>query len=119
GGVLLTLVVCVIFGILAGALAGWIGQWFYLMILFPIGIGIIVGIVAAGGVYRGKVRNVVLAGLLGAIGGCTAIATQHYVQYRTALAEVDKANPGAFAAFQFSPIEFALFIDAQAQHGVE
>jgi hypothetical protein len=69
-----------------GWLASFIGQAFYLILLFPIGIG-------AGLVFVGllvgkptKMRNPLLAGLFGLISSAVAIVSLHYFDYQRTIA---------------------------------
>ncbi|MGE0529426.1 MAG: hypothetical protein AB7P49_20410 [Bdellovibrionales bacterium] len=117
-GLILVLAFCLGGGVPAGLLGGWIGQWFYLIVVFPIAIGAVVGFFGALAADWGKLRNPSLGMLAGILGGCLAMAAMHYFEFRAFLHEVEKTNPAALQ-LQFSPSEFAQFIDQSAVAGVQ
>jgi hypothetical protein len=65
-----------------GWLASFIGQWFYLILLFPLGIGL--GLVGVGVIVGRltKMRSPALAALVGLISGIVAIVSMHYFNYQ-------------------------------------
>jgi|GEM_PF-1544202 len=80
-GFLLLLLSTGLTGVLVGLLAGIIGQWLYVVILFPILMGAIVGHAGAWAVDRGRVRSPLLGGLVGILGGCAAVIALHGIEY--------------------------------------
>jgi hypothetical protein len=68
-------------GLLLGLLSGFIGHWFYLVLLFPILIGGGLGGVGILGIRLGRVRNPLVGGLIGFLGGCVASTSAMFVQY--------------------------------------
>jgi hypothetical protein len=78
---------------LAAVAVGWvvsfIGQWFYLILLFPLLIGGIVGVVGIGAITLGKVRSPWMAGLAGFLAGCVAMLSVQYFDYLRFRAELD------------------------------
>lgn len=76
-------------GIALGALVHFIGQWIYLVILFPIIIGCILGGLGAQLIKTGKVRSPFMAGLAGLFAGILCFLTQQYLDYRQFLRERD------------------------------
>jgi len=64
-----------------GWLASFIGQWFYLILMFPLGIGLcLIGI----GLFVGrltKMRSPALAALLGLVSAVLALVGMHYFNY--------------------------------------
>ena len=76
---------------LAGAVLGWlaslISQWFYLIVLFPLGIGF--GLVMVGGLggHLTKMRSRGLAAVLGLAGSSVAVLTMHYFDYQRFLSQ--------------------------------
>jgi hypothetical protein len=61
--------------------ASWVHQWFYIILLFPLLIGVVLGFVGAIGVNLGKLRNPFLAVLAGLFGGCLTMVSMHYFDY--------------------------------------
>ncbi len=96
-GFILLLLLTVIAGVGVGLLLfaiDWYLQ-FYLVLVFPLIAGILVGGILGLGVKVGRVRSAVIAGLFGLIAGLLTIGTYHFATYyigfrgeaRTALAE--------------------------------
>src|SRR5262249_41332469 len=117
-GLILALALSLAGGVGVGVFVGWIRHWFYLIVLFPVVIGFAVGGCCALGGRLGKLRNIPLAVLVGIVGGCLAMATMHYMGFRSFLVAADKIVPGALQ-MQFSLSAFARFIDQHAVAGVE
>lgn len=85
-------------GLVLGGIAGFISRWFYLIILFPAGIGL--GLAGAG-YFAGrlaKMRNLALAFLAGLFAGALAMGTMHFVEYRHFVSVRDEAVAGVPAA---------------------
>jgi hypothetical protein len=68
-------------GVGLGWLASFIGQWFYLILVFPIAIGLVLGFVGVLGIKLGKVRKPLLGGVAGFFGGCVAMVGMQYFDY--------------------------------------
>lgn len=68
-------------GIALGVGTHYVSKWFYLILLFPMLIGIALGALGGGLVKWGKVRAPWLAGAAGLIAGILAMLTQHYLAY--------------------------------------
>lgn len=69
-------------GMLLGILASVISKWFYLIVLFPMAIGLGVGGVGAFGIRRFQIRTPLLCGLAGFCGGVFAMLAMHYTDFR-------------------------------------
>lgn len=67
-----------------GWLASTLGQSWYLVLLFPLGIGIALAALGALAVRLTKLRNPFLAGLLGLSAGGLAIVAMHFFDYQQA-----------------------------------
>lgn len=80
GLVILTLVTCLA-GALSGLLAGFIGHYFFVIVLYPIVMGFVIGAAGAFGVRAGRVRMPVVCGTAGLLGGCVAVLAMHGVAY--------------------------------------
>jgi hypothetical protein len=82
----------------AAVVTGWlvslVGQWFYLVLFFPIGIGIAVGVAGPKGIKSGKVRHRAKAGMIGLVTGAPAMVTMHFFDYQRFLGQLDQELPG-------------------------
>src|SRR5262245_30115975 len=69
-------------GVGLGWLASFIGQWFYLIVLFPAGIGI--GLILVGSTvgHLAKMRSPGLGVLLGLVSPGVALLAMHYSNYQ-------------------------------------
>lgn len=93
-----------------GALASLAARLFYLILLFPLAIGLGTGMAGVLGVRRGKVRNLAATAAIGVLGGCIAMFSMYYCDYlflRRQLPE-ELGSPGGFFHY----------IDATAKLGV-
>jgi hypothetical protein len=70
-------------GALIGFAAHWVSQLFYLIVLFPILIGLALGFVGKRLVKFANLRNPLLGGLAGFVGGVAAMTMMHYFDYQT------------------------------------
>jgi predicted Zn finger-like uncharacterized protein len=99
-GVTMMAATAMIGAITLGFLASFIGQFFYLVFIFPVGIGIALGLAIGGAAKFGKVHHPIVAGIVGLFGGVLAMTTVHYFDYQRALDELAKqpaAPPPQFA----------------------
>src|SRR5580765_8250689 len=117
-GLILVTALSLIGAILAGILAAWIGQWFYLVIFFPVAIGLVVGFCGSIGAHMGKLRNRFLAIVIGVGCGCVAVAVMHYFEFLLFLMDMEKTIPGA-GNERFSLATLIQFIDQGAIAGVQ
>jgi hypothetical protein len=83
----------VLLGAALGFVAHWVSQWFYLILLFPVGIGLALGAVGHRMVKTGRVRNPLLGGLAGFLGGVLAMTMMHYFDYDKARKVVESSDP--------------------------
>lgn len=100
-------------GLVLGLIASVIGQWFYLVLLFPALIGLGMGAICKFAIRLGKVRNPLVAGLAGFMGGCMAMLTMHYCDYHRSMDELEQKLPGVR-----QHLGFWRFMDLQATQGV-
>jgi hypothetical protein len=70
-----------------GWLASFIGQKFYLIFLFPLGIGAGVAVVGALVGHLTKMRNTIVAMVFGLVSGGVAVVAMHYFDYQRFLDE--------------------------------
>jgi hypothetical protein len=121
----------VVFGCLMLAAVGlgyavsWVRQWFYIILLFPFLIGVVLGVVGAIGIYLGNIRNLPLATFAGLFGGCLAILSVHYFDYERFLAKpvqekADPAKKGLVRVVQANPRDATFFdyLDQRARKGI-
>lgn len=80
--------------ILTGLLAGFVAQWFYLVVLFPIGMGVGIGMVGSLAVKQGKVRMPLVCGGAGFLAGCLAVAAMHYFEYQSFETQMQEVPEG-------------------------
>jgi hypothetical protein len=76
-----------------GWLVSFVEQWIYLILIFPLLIGALVGVVGVLGIKLGKVRSPALGGLAGFLAGCVAMLSMHYFDYLAFRAEVQRTIP--------------------------
>jgi hypothetical protein len=77
-GLVLTMGGSLLSALLIGSVVGYVAQWLYLVLLFPAAMGLGVGAATSFAVKRGKVRNPLIAGLAGGIGGALVMLSMHY-----------------------------------------
>ncbi|MEZ6064274.1 MAG: hypothetical protein R3B90_00875 [Planctomycetaceae bacterium] len=85
-------------GIILGAIASWISQWFYLVLMFPIGIGALVGGVGNWGIKQFRIRRPLTCAVAGFAAGCLAMLSMHYFDYQRVDANIDKELANRIAA---------------------
>jgi hypothetical protein len=105
-GVVLTFALEALAGVVLGLLSAFIGHWFYLVLLFPLLVGLGLGCAGLLGVGLGKVRNPLIAGLAGVLGACVASATGQLFEYVGFLADraANRQQIEAVAAWQPAPV---------------
>ncbi len=69
-------------GIILGGIASFISRFFYLVLLFPIGIGLLLGWVGSRCIRAFKIRRPLTCGVAGFVAGCLAMLSMHYFDYR-------------------------------------
>jgi hypothetical protein len=117
-GVMLMLSTALAAAVALGWLVSLIGQWFYLILLFPIGLGAGVGAAGSWANARAKVRNVVAAGLIGLVAGSAAMVSKHAWDYQRFLHQLDQEQPGWRRQPWAGQVNFLLFLDVRAKQGV-
>lgn len=80
GLVILTAIICLA-GALVGFLAGFIGHYFFVIVLYPIVMGFVIGAAGAFGVKTGRVRRPIVCGIAGLLGSCVSVAVMHFTAY--------------------------------------
>lgn len=95
-GLITMLGVMFVAGAAIGFAAHFIANYFYLIILFPVAIGFALGWLGVRLVKYANLRNPLLGGLAGFVGGAAAMMMMHYFdynQFRTAQAAAIQENP--------------------------
>lgn len=93
----------VLIGAALGFVAHWVSQYIYLILLFPALIGLALGFVGQRMVRTGHVRNPLIGGLAGLLGGVLAMGMMHYFDYETFKKEVEALQPEIRALAQMTP----------------
>ena len=91
GGVLMLIAALAGGGAVLGYIAHIISQWIYLIILFPLFIGFVIGAVGTRMVKSGRIRNPWLGGLAGFLAGIFAMLVMHYSDYSDFRSSMAKA----------------------------
>jgi hypothetical protein len=123
---LLVVFACIIVAAIGlGYAASWIGQWFYIILLFPFLIGVILGVVGAIGIYIGNIRSLTLATLAGLFGACLTMLAVHHFDYERFLAKPvqEKVLPAKNGLVRVVPrnprdTDFFAYLDQQARKGI-
>jgi hypothetical protein len=105
GGLFAMLALTLLAGLVVGVLAGLIHLVFFLVLIFPILMGLAVGAAGYGAVVLGKVRSRLLAAGTGVLAGCLTIIAMHFIMY------VVRGGPAAGWSF-------GKYIDENARFGV-
>lgn len=88
-GVVMLITALAIAGAVIGFIAFQVSKLFYLIILFPIVIGLVVGFVGVKMTKAGRVRNPVIGGVAGFAAGVFAMLVMHYSEWQRFKGEVD------------------------------
>jgi ssDNA-binding Zn-finger/Zn-ribbon topoisomerase 1 len=102
-GIVLMLAIEVLAGVVLGLVSAFIGQWFYLVLFFPILIGLGLGGIGIPAIRLGKVRNPLVGGLIGFFGGCVAWTSGQLLGYVAFLAERNENRAQLQAAANWQP----------------
>lgn len=102
-GFLLLLLASLLAGMVLGVLAGFVSRWIYLILIFPVLIGLGVGAAGYLAIRVGKVRNVTLGSMSGLLGGFFAMVSMHYLGYQ--IYRIDEPPDPNWAYFQRSLTE--------------
>jgi hypothetical protein len=70
--------------IVGGALEAFVSQWFSLLIIFPLGLGLLVGGVGMALVSSKRIRRPLAVGAIGLVAAIAAQGTVHFVSYQQA-----------------------------------
>lgn len=92
-GVAMLISALVLIGAVLGFAAHLVSQFFYLIILFPCLIGAGLGIVGRKMVVSGRVRNPIIGGVAGFLGGVLAMTMMHYFDYEQFKSKMAELKP--------------------------
>ena len=93
-----------------GFVLGFVEQWFYLIIVFPVVAGALLGAAGRGLVRAGRVRSPAVAGAVAALGGVAMMFFMHYFCYLRDLPNINRKGASPPSVFEY--------IDLEAQVGV-
>jgi hypothetical protein len=117
-GTMVLLFVLPVAGLVIGLVASVIAQWFYLVILFPVGMGVLAGLVGMFLVTVGKARGTfVLLSAAVAVAATTVLGLQ-FGKFIRFLNVLEEKHPGVRAMALRDPSAFRKFMDFQAEQGV-
>ena len=74
---------------LLGVVCHFVGQIFWVVFIFPLGVGFLLGAVGERAVCFARLRNPVLGGLAGLLGGIVAMTVMHYGHYLQFRSDID------------------------------
>jgi hypothetical protein len=80
-GMMITMGVGMTTALTVGVLAGIIGQYFYMVLIFPLVIGGVVGGAQVLMIDKSRIRNPMICGVSGLLAGIVAVVAMHYVDY--------------------------------------
>ncbi len=119
-GLLIVFAFVVPAALLLGYASSWVKQYFYIIFLFPLVVGMILGLAGDVGVAVGSVRSRFLAGLAGLFGGFLAMAAMHYFDYAHFQQRVALPKPaGRVARPPDRPAGFFNHLDRKARRGID
>jgi hypothetical protein len=118
GGTLLLFAGLAIAGLAVGLIASLVAQVLYLVVIFPIVMGLLVGGAGAVLVKRGKVRGPMAIAAASVLAAVVTMLGMHLGVYLKALREIDKQVPGIMAQALSDPMVFVRFVDSRAREGV-
>jgi len=86
-------------GLITGGLVSLVSQFFYLIILFPIGMGFVGGIATSTAITKGKIRNPILGASFAALTGIITYGSMNFFDYlhfrQLAAQEITAQDPTA------------------------
>jgi hypothetical protein len=106
-GALILLAAAIIGGVIIGMIAYFISREFYLVLMFPMGMGLIRGFVIGGAVYFGKVRSPSAAALFSILLALVLYGTFRYAGYAIGFRKDLRAEIEASAGGAISDEEYA------------
>jgi hypothetical protein len=92
-------------GTVLGVIAFYVSKMIWLVMIFPVLIGAILGGIGIWIVKRHKIRHPALAGVAGFLGGCLAMLAMHYAEYLDARADARQKLGPVFIALLEMPAD--------------
>jgi hypothetical protein len=92
-GVLLLVLSMILAGAAMGFVVYLISQLIYLILIFPILIGLALGAIGARVAKSANLRNPVIGGIAGLLGGIVAMVMVHYFDYQEFKGQIEKLSP--------------------------
>lgn len=88
-----------------GYVAHWAAQFFWIVILFPILIGAILGVIGERLVRKARIRNPLVGAAAGLVGGVLAMGCMHYFDYKQFVSQIESSAPEFVAMLALPPNE--------------
>lgn len=108
-GLMMLVGAIVVTGAILGFIAHFVAQAFYLILIFPVLIGFGLGAVGVRMVNAGRVRNPLIGGVAGFLGGTLAMFMMHYFDQQKFRSEAMN-EPGFAAVVEMSPQQRQQFL---------
>jgi len=102
-----------------GYLVHLVQPYAYWVLIFPMAMGLLLGVAGVGLVRAFKLRNPVLLGLAALAGGVLTIGSVHYFDYLRALEHLRQQPPAVRAIWEPLLSNFVKFVEDNADKGVE
>jgi hypothetical protein len=113
-GLILLFTTLLIVGAVLGVAAFFISKFVYLIVLFPVLIGLALGFSGIWAVKQGNIRNPLIGGLAGLVGGIAAMMVIHVAEYEDFKTTLAKVRPETLAEIRsMSPDERQEIIDKE------
>jgi hypothetical protein len=109
-GLMMLVGAIVVTGAILGFVAHFVAQAFYLILVFPVLIGLGLGAVGIRMVKAGRVRNPIIGGVAGFLGGTLAMFMMHYFDQQKFRDEAMEAEPGFATVVEMSPQQRQQFL---------
>src|SRR5688572_3621339 len=109
-GLMMLVGALVVTGAVLGFVAHFVAQAFYLILVFPFLIGLGLGAVGVRMVRAGRVRNPLIGGLAGFVGGALAMFMMHYFDQQKFRDEAFSAEPEFAQVVKLPPEERQQFL---------
>jgi hypothetical protein len=115
-GIMMLVGALVVTGAVLGFIAHFIAQAFYLILVFPVLIGLGIGAVGVRMVKAGRVRNPWIGGIAGFLGGALAMFMMHYFDQQKFRDEAIETQPGFAQVLEMSQEERQEFFGELEPH---